>query len=99
MNRYQNIPITKSLTGKRIYQTSRYPDVPMTDNDIYVISVQGDRFDVLASQYYQDPSLWWVISIANDQLSQNSLIIPEGIQIRIPANPASVVRTFNTINS
>jgi phage tail protein X len=98
MNRYQNIPIER-INKKRVYKTVRYPDVPLSENDIYVYTVQGDRFDILAQQYYNDSSLWWVISIANDNLSQNSLVIPEGIQIRIPANPNSIIRTFNNINS
>jgi len=99
MNRYLNIPKTK-INGKLVYVTSRYPEVPITSDDIYVYSVQGDRFDVLAQQYYKDSSLWWVISIANtDQLPQNSLVIPEGLQIRIPAFYAGIINTFNRINS
>jgi hypothetical protein len=99
MNRYLNIPKTK-IDGKLVYVTSRYPEVPITSDDIYVYSVQGDRFDVLAQQYYKDSSLWWVISIANtDQLPQNSLVIPEGLQIRIPAFYAGIINTFNRINS
>ena len=99
MNRYQNIPKTK-IDKKLVYITSRYPEVPVTSDDIYVYTVQGDRFDVLALQYYKNSSLWWVISIANtDKLPQNSLVIPEGLQIRIPAFYAGVVSAFNTINS
>jgi len=99
MNRYQNIPKTK-IDGKEVYVTSRYPEVPITSDDIYVYTVQGDRFDVLAQQYYNDSSLWWVISIANtDKLPQSSLVIPEGLQIRIPAFYAEIVRSFNSINS
>ena len=99
INRYQNIPKEK-INGKTVYKTSRYPEVPLSENDIYVISTQGDRFDVLALQYYKNSSLWWVISIANtDKLPQNSLVIPEGLQIRIPAFYAGVVSAFNTINS
>jgi len=107
INRYQNIPKTK-IDGKTVYKTSRYPEIPLSENDIYVISTQGDRFDVLAQQYYGDSSLWWVISIANTGnagagtllvLPQNSLIIPEGIQIRIPNNPLEVYNVFNVINS
>jgi hypothetical protein len=99
MNRYLNIPKTK-INGKLVYVTSRYPEVPITSDDIYVYSVQGDRFDVLAQQYYKDSSLWWVISIANaDKLPQNSLVIPEGMQIRIPAFYAGIINTFNRINS
>jgi phage tail protein X len=106
MNRYQNILKTK-IDGKEVYVTSRYPEVPLSESDIYVITTQGDRFDVLAQQYYQNSSLWWIISIANTgnagagtlvSLPQNSLVIPEGIQIRIPSNYADVIRNFNTIN-
>ena len=106
INRYQNIPKTK-IDGKTVYKTSRYPEIPLSENDIYVISTQGDRFDVLAQQYYNDSSLWWVISIANTGnagagtlpvLPQNSLVIPEGIQIRIPANYPGIIDTFNRIN-
>lgn len=107
INRYQNIPKEK-IDGKTVYRTSRYPEVPLSENDIYVISTQGDRFDVLAQQYYGDSSLWWVISIANTGnagagtlpvLPQNSLVIPEGTQIRIPNNPIQVYNVFNQINS
>lgn len=99
MNRYQNIPQTK-IDKKLVYVTSRYPEVPVTSDDVYVYTVQGDRFDVLAQQYYKDSSLWWIISIANtNQLSQNSLVIPEGLQIRIPAFYAGIINAFNRINS
>ena len=99
MNRYQNIPKTK-IDGKLVYVTSRYPEVPITSDDIYVYTVQGDRFDVLALQYYKDSSLWWIISIANaNKLPQNSLVIPEGLQIRIPAFYAGIINAFNRINA
>jgi len=107
MNRYQNIPKTK-IQGNLVYRTSRYPEVPLSSNDIYVYTTQGDRFDTLANQFYNDSSLWWIISIANtntagtslpSNLPQNSLVIPEGIQIRIPADYASVIREFNLINA
>ena len=107
MNRYQNIPKTK-IHGNLVYKTSYYPEVPLSSNDIYVYTTQGDRFDVLAQQYYGDSSLWWVISIANtavagtdlpSDLPQNTLVIPEGLQIRIPANYSIVVNAFNAINS
>ena len=99
MNRYQNIPKTK-IEGNLAYQTSRYPEVPLSENDIYVYTTQGDRFDVLAQQYYGDSSLWWTISIANnDKLNQSTLVIPEGIQIRIPANYSNIISDFNAINT
>jgi hypothetical protein len=107
INRYQNIPKEK-INGKTVYKTSRYPEVPLSENDVYVISSQGDRFDILAQKYYNDSSLWWVISIANTGnagagtltgLPQNTLVIPQGVQIRIPANYSGIVSDFKTINS
>jgi hypothetical protein len=107
MNRYSRIPNT-TLNKKKAYVTVRYPEVPLDFNDIYVSTVKGDRFDLLANQYYNDSSLWWVISIANtgiagtlspSDLPQDSLIIPEGIQIRIPNNPNAVINSFNLLNS
>ena len=107
MNRYKDISIFKNSTGKRYYGTTKYPEIPLNDNDIYVYSTQGDRFDILANQYYSDQSLWWIISIANtavagtslpSDLPQDSLIIPEGIQIRIPANYADVLNSFKKLN-
>jgi phage tail protein X len=99
MNRYQNIPKTK-INGNLVYQTSRYPEVPLSPNDIYVYTTQGDRFDTLSQQYYRDSSLWWVISIANtDKVNQSTLIIPEGLQIRIPANYSVIIQDFNIINA
>jgi len=106
-NRYQNIPITK-IKGRTVYRTSRYPEVPPTEDDVYVYASQGDRFDILAEQYYKDSSLWWIISIANTgnagtstetNLPQNTLVIPSGTQIRIPANYTEIIRQFNQINS
>jgi phage tail protein X len=97
MNRYINIPQTK-IKGKLVYKTVRYPEVPLSSEDIYVYTQQGDRFDVLAKQYYQDSSLWWVIAIGNPQITLGSLLIPSGLQLRIPAFPTNVVNAYNTIN-
>ena len=97
-NRYQNQPQEK-INKKVAYTTSRYPEVPLSENDIYVYTTQGDRFDTLATLYYGDSSLWWVISIANTDINnQSSLNIPIGSQIRIPNNYSAVVREFNLIN-
>jgi hypothetical protein len=98
MNRYQNIPQIK-INNKPVYRTVRYPEIPLSENDIYVTTTQGDRFDVLALKYYQDESLWWVISIANESLLQNTLIIPEGIQLRIPSNLSKIINDYKRINS
>jgi hypothetical protein len=98
MNRYQNIPIIKNSEGTRYYRDNKYPRIPLSENDIYVVTTIGDRFDLLSQQYYGDSSLWWIISIANEDLPQNSLYIPVGSQIRIPLNYSDIITEYNIIN-
>ncbi len=99
MNRYQNIPIVKTDTGKRHYVNSKYPEVPLSLSDIYVITNEGDRLDLLAFQYYSDSSSWWIISISNPNLPQNSLYLSPGTQLRIPLNYADILASYNSLNS
>jgi len=98
MNRYQGIPIINSETGKQIYATSRYPEIPLSENDIYVYTTQGDRYDVLALNYYGDSSLWWIIATANPNIGLSTLVIPEGVQVRIPNNISATINDFRLIN-
>lgn len=98
MNRYQNISTTINSQGVKLYKNLKYPEVSPSVNDIYVISVDGDRFDILANEYYGDPSLWWIISIANPELPQNSLYLPLESQIRIPTNPSQIVSSYISLN-
>ncbi|MDA9981147.1 hypothetical protein N9H39_00080 [Gammaproteobacteria bacterium] len=98
MKRYQNTEILNDPQGKRYYGTTKYPEIPLSLEDIYVYTTQGDRFDLLAQQYYSDSSLWWIISSSNSDLPQNSYYIPEGRQIRIPQNIAAVISQFRALN-
>ena len=98
MKRYQRIQKRKTLTGSRYLSNAIYPKIPETENDIYVITTTGDRYDVLASQFYRDPSLWWIIASAN-KTQNGSLIPPVGTQIRIPADQNLAIKLFNEINN
>ena len=97
MNRYSVIPRT-TYNGKRAFKTVRYPEIPLDEEDTYVISQAGDWFDLLANQYYNDSTLWWVISIANENFQQNSMVVPEGQQVRIPVNISNILFNFERIN-
>ena len=97
--RYQNIKITKnSQLGNQFYANNFYPDVPFSENDTYVITVLGDRLDLMAFDYYGDVSLWWVITSANS-LPGDSLYIEPGTQLRIPSNLVAVLNDYNAVNS
>jgi len=88
-NRYSNIP-TMLKTGKgRVYDSVLLPNVDATDSDIVVITIQGDRLDLLANEYYQDPSLWWVIALKND-MTEVDISMKEGIVLRIPSRNEAI---------
>jgi hypothetical protein len=99
MNRYQNIRTDKySGTGSVYFLNNIYPEIPLTENDNYVITTLGDRFDILANNFYGDPSLWWVIPSANG-LPGDSLSPEPGIQLRIPIDIRSIMNEYNSINA
>jgi len=98
-SRYQTIETTKlNVTGSLYYVTNVYPEIAPTDNDYYVITTVDDRLDLLAYDFYQDSSLWWIISSAN-ALPGDSIYPPVGIQLRIPQDIQSILTTYNRVNN
>ena len=98
MNRYQNIPRLKTSEGKNYYKMVKYPNIPLSETDLYVICNATDRYDKLALSYYNDPSLWWVIASANNATNQSSIFPPTGSYIRIPFSPDESINEFNILN-
>jgi hypothetical protein len=100
MNRYRNTKIiNQPNTNIKYYRDTKYPSIPLSITDIYVITADGDRYDILAQQYYNDSTLWWIISIANDNLVQNTLYPSAGLQIRIPRDISGILAAYNLLNS
>ena len=99
MNRYRNIKILNNAQGIKYYKGTKYPEIPLSENDIYVITVIGDRLDILANRYYGDPTLYWIISAANPSQSFSSMYIIEGSQLRIPNNVSNVLSSYRALNS
>ena len=98
-SRYQNIPNTKlNVTGSLYYQTNLYPEIQPTNNDYYVITTVDDRLDLIALDFYQDSSLWWIIASAN-ALPGDSIYPPIGIQLRVPVNLQSILGNYNLENN
>jgi phage tail protein X len=72
----------------RYYKRPLYGSIPVSINDLYVITTVGDRLDNLAYQFYNNSAYYWVIAQANPNIiNKASLFLPEGVQIRIPSNP------------
>ena len=98
MNRYPSTLIRKETSGPRYFGSTQYPPIDFTIEDFYIISMQGDRLDNLAAQFYGDPTLYWILQQANS-LNRDSLYPPIGVQIRIPQNLARILDEFNALNS
>ena len=97
-NRYQySTTLSNKYTKKKYLGSVIYPKIKPNDNDMYVISQQSDRLDILASKYYNDQSLWWIIAVANN-LNDASLSIEPGIQMRIPSNVSQILNDLEKIN-
>tara|TARA_R110000851_G_scaffold261509_2_gene414062 strand:+ start:281 stop:574 length:294 start_codon:yes stop_codon:yes gene_type:complete len=78
VNRYQETKIKNAR-----YKTANYPGFPKQQSDLYIISREQDRLDLLSNEFYEDPRYWWVLAKVNN-LGHGTLIVPEGIQLRIP---------------
>jgi hypothetical protein len=97
-NRYQYTnTLTTRGTKKRYLSSIIYPKIKPSDDDLYIISESGDRLDILASKYYNDKTLWWIIATANN-LNDASLSITPGTQMRIPSNLSRILNDFEKIN-
>jgi nucleoid-associated protein YgaU len=93
MSRYDNNPIKKTFDGKEVYRTKIYPNIPLKDTDVYVMTETGDRLDTLAFQYYEDSSLWWIIAAANN-IHDAPMGLQDGTILRIPLNYIQISNNF-----
>jgi len=98
MNRYDNSTILKTEDKKPYFKGKFYPNVPLSSSDVYVITTVGDRLDSLAYSYYRDSTLWWVIAMANNNVTKGFLNPVPGTQLRIPVNISNVITQYNNFN-
>jgi hypothetical protein len=105
MKRYADIQKIRNTNenvgtlGAPYYRSAVYPEIPLSENDIYVITDFSDRLDLLANQFYHDVTLYWVIAAANpDVINFGSIFIAEGTQLRIPTDLNEILRSYNRLN-
>jgi hypothetical protein len=96
-NRYRGIRRDKTSDQVEYIANAIYPEIPLSEEDYYVISTGGDRYDTLAQQFYSDNSLWWIIASANNS-QRASLIVQPGVQLRIPADKDKILQLYNQVN-
>lgn len=92
-----NIKLFKNREGKRYFANVMYPTIPIHEEDTYLITAGGDRYDTLALQFYGDPSLWWIIASANNS-KKDGLNAKPGVQLRVPYDSSNAIRLFEELN-
>ena len=89
----------KNINRKRIYKALKYPEIPLSIEDTYVITTDGDRLDLLADQFYQDVDMWWIIATANPGIvKRDTFNLKPGLEIRIPTDTQSIMQNFESLN-
>tara|TARA_R110002153_G_scaffold246237_1_gene401871 strand:- start:6608 stop:6913 length:306 start_codon:yes stop_codon:yes gene_type:complete len=96
--RFRKIELRETKQGTPYKRNVIYPEIPLSENDVYVISEYGDRYDTLAQEFYKDAELWWIISSANNY-QKGSLIVTPGVQLRIPADKSVAITLFDEVNN
>ena len=96
MKRYSSTKQKFDKSGVRIYSTTYYPEIPISNNDSFIVSKEGDRLDNLAHKYYSDNNLWWVIAKANGIKGKSAL--KPGENLRIPLNIQRIIEDFRNVN-
>jgi hypothetical protein len=98
-NRTKFIKQNTTKTGKPYYSLTRYPEIPLNINDIYITTVSGDRLDLLANQFYNDIRLWWIIASANPNIiRRDSFALAPNIELRIPSNEQDIIDNYEDLN-
>jgi hypothetical protein len=98
MKRYESTQTKNRWDGKKVYFTTQYPVIDPQDSDIVIISNESDYLDSLSYKYYGDPTLWWIIALANN-IGKARMSIPSGLQLRIPTNVNEILVNFNSLNA
>tara|TARA_R100001377_G_C3162775_1_gene100259 strand:+ start:369 stop:668 length:300 start_codon:yes stop_codon:yes gene_type:complete len=96
MRRYSTTRTKRDKSGVSVYRTTLYPEMPIENGDQFIHSTVGDRIDSLASKYYGDTTLWWIIAKANG--IKGKIAIPPATLLRIPSDVEKIVQRFIELN-
>lgn len=83
-SRYSNTPLI-NYDGKYSFEKRRLVEFDLTDSELYLVK-EGDTYDGLAHEFYNNSNLWWVLLDANKDLVPGFFegLVP-GTQLNIPS--------------
>lgn len=82
----------RTLDGVTFHDVLQLEVPPMQPDDLQHVWLATDRLPSVANTYYKDPTLWWVLALAND-LERPPVGLTVGASIRIPS-PRYVLETY-----
>lgn len=97
MSRYATNSVLRDANGKRRFESSIIPIVPVSADDVYIQTTSIERLDKLASTFYSDSTLWWIIAVANG-LGKGTIVVPTNSKLRIPSKK-NIQQLINNINT
>jgi hypothetical protein len=99
MSRYTDTRIKRNKDFNRVYSYTLYPKIPIKNSDIFIAPTYGTRLDILANEYYKDPTLWWIIAQANG-IKGFTALYTENFkgQLRIPTEIQDILNEFSSMN-
>ena len=103
MNRTQGLKtyFKKDKNGKRkpYFSQIKYPRISAGAATIPYTTKVGDRLDNIANIFYEDPTMWWAITLANPNVLKRDNLYPKpGIEIQIPIDVESIRQGYSTLN-
>ena len=97
--RIESISVKLSPDNKKYYKPIKYPEIPFSISDLYVITSDRDRLDLLADQFYKNTDYWWIIANANPGIiRRDSFLLKPGLEIRIPQEIQGIFEEFKKLN-
>ena len=99
MCRYIDTRLKRKPSGERAYSYTLYPKIPVKNSDIFIEPTYGTRLEVLANEYYKDPTLWWIIAQANG-IKGFTALYTENFkgQLRVPTEIQDILDEFSLMN-
>ena len=99
MNRYSDTPKKTTPKGKQYYREAFINSIPEREGDVYFITENGDRLDLIANEFYNDSSLYWILAAANPIITRrDSYMVEAGKQFRVPVDPQNIVQQYKQFN-
>lgn len=92
-SRYRNNETKKLADGRTVYKSRVYPNIPKSNQDIYIVTQAGDRLDTIANQFYNDSTFWWIIATANN-IHDAPFGLSDGTILRIPQDYQRIISEF-----